>query len=83
MPWTQMTAPFQLTNGTQYAASLDLSFVEKLAATDAIVAQKFTDVGFTGVTVDLPNKRVEGTWSGDSEAVTLPSEVSEVWEWQP
>jgi hypothetical protein len=79
--WKAMTAPFQLTSGTLYAASLDLSFVEKLAATDAIVAQKFTDVGFTGVTVDLPNKRVEGTWSGDSQEVTLPGEVQTVWEW--
>ena len=83
MPWTQLTPPFQLTSGTQYAAALKLSWSESEFATDAIVAKKFNDVGVTSVTVDLPNKRVEGVWSGDDQTVTLPDEVSTVWEWEP
>lgn len=84
MTWKAMTAPFQLTNGTQYAAALDLSFVEKLAATDALVAQKFTDVGFTNVVATNDSGwRVEGTWNGPSQETTLPSEVTTVWEWVP
>jgi hypothetical protein len=82
MPWTLLEPPFQLTKGAQYAASLKLSWSENAFATDALVAEKFTAAGFTNVTVDLPNKRVEGVWSGDdADDVTLPSEVTSVWRW--
>lgn len=82
MTWVVITAPFELTPGTQYAAALNLDWEEKVLANDENVTKKFTDAGFTNVQVDLPNKRVTGTWSGTDEEATLPSEVSTVWEWQ-
>ena len=82
MTWIALTAPFQLVKDTQYAADLKLSWAERALATDALVAAKFTAVGFTNVTVDLPNRRVEGIWSGNDEVVTLPDEVDTVWEWK-
>ena len=84
MTWLALEPPFQLVKNAQYAAALNLSWVENAMATDAIVALKFTDVGFTSVTVDLPNRRVEGIWSGDDgQTVTLPDEVFAVWRWEP
>ena len=80
--WIVQTAPFQLVKGTQYAAALKLSWSENEFATNDLVAKKFTDVGFTSVTVDLPNKRVEGVWSGDDQVADLPPEVTTVWAWQ-
>jgi hypothetical protein len=78
--WTPLTAPYQLKSGTRYAATIELSWAEKAIATDTDVADKFKSAGFTDVTVDLPNKRAEGTWSGEDRVVTLPSEIAEVWQ---
>jgi len=78
--WTPLTAPYQLKSGTRYAATIELSWAEKAIATDTDVADKFKSAGFTDVTVDLPNKRAEGTWSGEDRVVTLPSEITEVWQ---
>ena len=46
------------------------------------VATYLRQQGFTNVTVDLPNKRVEGTWSGEDQEVVLPEEVVTVWRWE-
>ena len=80
--WIQMTAPYQLQTGGLYAAHLHLSWIESAGATDADVVKKFADAGFTGVTSDLANRRAEGTWPGEDQAVELPPEVDTVWEWQ-
>jgi hypothetical protein len=83
MTWKSITPPFQLVNGAHYAASLQLTWLERAAATTALVRSKFEEAGFTEVTVDLINMQVEGVWNGQTETVELPSEVSAVWMWQP
>jgi hypothetical protein len=84
MTWNLLEAPFTLKQGTLYACMLKLSFGEKIVATADMVAQKFTDAGFTGVTVDMNVPRAEGTWGQPDDAgVTLPSEVVTVWRWDP
>ena len=82
--WTPLQAPISLKQGTLYACALKFDFGEKLLATEAMVTQKFTDAGFTGVTVDMSVPRAEGTWGQpDDDDVTLPSEVVQVWRWDP
>ena len=84
--WQTMTAPFQLRNGAQYACSLNLSWLERHAASDEMIAGKFAAAGFVSVVSDMANSRVTGTWGGaDQEAPAglLPSQVSCVWVWQP
>ena len=81
--WVVLEAPFRLVRNTRYAATINLSWAESTIATNALVAEKFTSKGFTGVTVDLPNKRVEGTWSGNDQTVILPEQVTAVWRLEP
>jgi hypothetical protein len=84
MAWETLEPPISLKQGGQYACALHLGFFESKMATDELVAQKFTDAGFVSVQPDLKNMRVTGTWGQpDQDGVTLPSEVSEVWQWQP
>jgi len=68
----------QLVKGTRYAGTLNLSWSESALATDALIAEKLTSAGFTNVTVDLPNKHVEGTWVRDNQTVTLPDQITAV-----
>jgi len=74
----------QLVKGARYAATLNLSPTESAELSlpfvdaDARVKEKLTSVGFTNVTVDLPNKRVEGTWGGSDQTVALPDEITGV-----
>src|SRR5271155_332206 len=74
----------QLVKGARYAATLNLSPTESAELSlpfvdaDARVKEKLSSVGFTNVTVDLPNKRVEGTWGGSDQTVALPDEITGV-----
>lgn len=77
--WVALTAPYQLVKNTRYKATVDLPWY----LTDALVTEKLTSKGFTNVTIDSPNKRVEATWSGDDQAVTLPKEITAVWRLEP
>lgn len=88
MSWSAVNAPFTLKrpftlkSGVLYACTYKLSFVEKHLATEELIAQRFTDAGFTGVTVDMDASRAEGTWGKpDQDDVSLPDEVVTVWSW--
>jgi hypothetical protein len=84
MSWQTVPPPYPLVKGAQYAADLKLDWEEKLLATPTAVSDKFAAVGFTNLTVNLSDFRVEGTWEGKSvDSVTLPPEVTTVWVWQP
>ena len=87
MTWKLLSPPFTLTQGTEYAAAMHLGLLEKsLATVDAITA-KFTEAGFTGVTIDdsdAANPKANGTWGQATQSnVTLPEEIKDVWEWSP
>ena len=65
MSWTVLTPPLSLKRDTSYACAFSLSLAEKLLATESAVAQKFTDAGFTGISVDMDAKRIDkvlATW---------------------
>jgi hypothetical protein len=88
--WNPLSPPFTLKQGTLYACNFKLSFLEKAALSaepDVVTekaAQQFADAGFTGVTVDMTAFRAEGTWGKSDQAdVTLPSQVTMVYEWDP
>ena len=85
MSWKPLSAPFTLEQGAQYACAIKLSFAAKLVATADMVAQKFTDAGFSNVVVDMnAGPRAEGVWAQpDQDDVSLPSEVTTVWQWVP
>ena len=68
-----------LVNGKKYMAQLRLSFGEGFA-TNAQVVDKLKSAGFADVNVSGAgrNRTATGTWTGPTEDVALPSEVSTV-----
>jgi hypothetical protein len=79
--WQLLTTPFSLKQGALYAATLQLSFIERMAAKPQDVIDKFTQAGFSNVNVTDSLDRAEGTWDQPAaDDVTLPSEVVRVWE---
>lgn len=81
--WQPLSPPFNLKNGTRYAATIVLSTVEKAFATQALIANKFLSAGFRDVACAPDKRRVEGCWNKpDQENVTLPSQVREVFVWK-
>ncbi len=68
-----------LTTGQRYAATISLGWMEQVASNETI-ADKLKAAGFAGVSVDgKGRKRVAvGIWTGPSQSVDLPSQISNV-----
>lgn len=68
-----------LTNGTKYAADINLSWLEKVAS-DETIKGKFEAIGFTNVVVlgDGKHRTATGIYSGKTEDVELLPEISNV-----
>ena len=69
----------ELKNGQRYEATIKLGFFESIAPNGAIV-KKLEEAGFTSVGVSGAGaaRGARGTWSGDTQDVTLPSQVTDV-----
>jgi hypothetical protein len=74
-------ATFTVHKGRRYRATVVLSGFEQLASNQQ-VAGKFTDLGFTDVTVTGSGKtrHGEGTWSGPDTTVELDPHLTDVAE---
>ena len=70
---------YTVKKGMRYYAQIRLSGFEALA-TNAQIANKFTNVGFTDVSVTGSGsyRGASGTWTHSDKSATLPSEVYHV-----
>jgi len=71
-----------LTTGQRYRATLRLGFFEGIAS-NATIASKLTDAGFTDVEVWQPadsarDRMARGEWGGATQTVELPEQVTHV-----
>jgi len=67
---------FTVHQGKRYRAILSLKSMERLVD-NTLIAQKFRDLGFTGVRVSGAGamRRVEGIWPGKDTSATLPPQI--------
>jgi hypothetical protein len=67
--------------GKSYEATIQLSFFQRIAS-NAAVAQKFQEVGFTGVKVtgSGATRVATGSWPHDDRTADMPSQVVRVRE---
>lgn len=74
-------ADFTLTRGNRYRATLTLGWLEQLAGNDMIAAELMR-AGFTDVSVEGAGeaRTAEGVWSGESQQVPLPEQVTDLVE---
>lgn len=68
-----------LEQNCSYLATLKLSWIERVASNN-VIANKFTDVGFKDVVVtgDGAERKATGLWPGNSMEVELPKQVNRV-----
>ena len=73
---SSFAAEFTVHHGMRYRAILVLKSVEQLA-NNALIAQKFRDLGFSGVRVsgEGATRRVEGVWPGKDTSANMPSQI--------
>ena len=69
-------AEFTVHKGKRYRATLSLNSVEQLAD-NAMIAQKFRDMGFSRVRVSGAGamRRVEGVWPGNDSSAHMPHQI--------
>ena len=69
-------AEFTVHQGKRYRAILALTSVEQLAD-NALIAQKFRDLGFSRVRVSGAGatRRVEGVWPGKDTSANMPPQI--------
>ena len=69
-------AEFTVHQGKRYRATLSLKSVEQLAD-NALIAQKFRDLGFSSVRVSGAGatRRVEGVWPGNDTSANMPPQI--------
>ena len=67
---------FIVHQGKRYRATLALNSVEQLAD-NAMIAQKFRDMGFSRVRVSGAGamRRVEGVWPGNDSSAHMPHQI--------
>lgn len=67
---------FTVHQGKRYRAILALTSVEQLAD-NALIAQKFRDLGFSRVRVSGAGatRRVEGVWPGKDTSANMPPQI--------
>ena len=73
---SSFAAEFTVHHGMRYRAILVLKSVEQLA-NNALIAQKFRDLGFSGVRVsgEGATRRVEGVWPGKDTSANMPPQI--------
>lgn len=73
---SSFAAEFTVHQGARYRAILALKSVEQLAD-NALIAQKFRDLGFTRVRVSGAGatRRVEGVWLGKDTSASMPPQI--------
>jgi hypothetical protein len=73
---SSFAAEFTVHQGKRYRAILALKSVERLVD-NALIAQKFRDLGFTGVQVSGAGamRRVEGVWPGKDTSANMPPQI--------
>ena len=73
---SSFAAEFTIHQGKRYRAILALKSVERLVD-NALIAQKFRDLGFTGVRVSGAGavRRVEGVWPGKDTSANMPPQI--------
>jgi hypothetical protein len=73
---SSFAAEFTVHQGMRYRAILALKSVEQLAD-NALIAQKFRDLGFSGVRVSGAGatRRVEGVWPGKDATASMPPQI--------
>ncbi len=73
---SSFAAEFTVHQGNRYRATLALKPVEQLAD-NALIAQKFRDLGFSRVRVSGSGatRRVEGVWPGKDTSATMPPQI--------
>ena len=73
---SSFAAEFTVHHGMRYRAILVLKSVEQLA-NNALIAQKFRDLGFSGVRVSGggATRRVEGVWPGKDTSANMPPQI--------
>ena len=73
---SSLAAEFTVHQGKRYRATLALKSVERLVD-NALIAQKFRDLGFSGVRVSGAGamRRVEGIWPGKDTSANLPPQI--------
>jgi len=73
---SSFAAEFTVHQGKRYQAILALKSVERLVD-NALIAQKFRDLGFTGVRVSGAGamRRVEGVWPGKDTSANMPPQI--------
>jgi hypothetical protein len=73
---SSFAAEFTVHQGKRYRATLALKSVERLVD-NALIAQKFRDLGFSGVRVSGAGatRRVEGIWPGKDTSTNLPPQI--------
>ena len=69
-------AEFTVHQGKRYRAILALTSIEQLAD-NALIAQKFRDLGFSRVRVSGAGatRRVEGVWPGKDTSANMPPQI--------
>ena len=70
---------FTVHKGKRYQARVNLGLLQSLAS-NAMVADKFREVGFTDVVVTGSGRTrtAEGLWSHDDVSAEIPDEVSDI-----
>jgi hypothetical protein len=73
---SSFAAEFTVHQGKRYRAILALKSVEQLVD-NALIAQKFRDLGFSGVRVSGAGatRRVEGVWPGKDTSTNMPPQI--------
>ena len=73
---SSFAAEFTVHQGKRYRATLALNSVEQLAD-NAMIAQKFRDMGFSRVRVSGAGamRRVEGVWPGNDSSARMPHQI--------
>jgi hypothetical protein len=73
---SSFAAEFTVHQGKRYRAILALKSVE-LLADNALIAQKFRDLGFSRVRVSGAGatRRVEGVWPGRDTSANMPPQI--------
>jgi hypothetical protein len=73
---SSFAAEFTVHQGKRYRAILALKSIEQLAD-NALIAQKFRDMGFSRVRVSGAGatRRVEGVWPGKDTSANMPPQI--------
>jgi hypothetical protein len=73
---SSFAAEFTVHQGKRYRAILALTSIEQLAD-NALIAQKFRDLGFSRVRVSGAGarRRVEGVWPGSDTSANMPPQI--------